>query len=67
MILRVLAVLAGVARPVAVAWFTEPGSASSPSPARRGRTKKVVWPSPQGNDADDRDGVRLLSSWRFFG
>ncbi|MBW7903496.1 MAG: preprotein translocase subunit SecE [Rhodocyclaceae bacterium] len=46
MILRVLAVLAGVAASIAVAWFTEPGrrflvfSQESVTEA-----KKVVWPS----------------------
>ncbi|MDX9706455.1 MAG: preprotein translocase subunit SecE [Azospira sp.] len=46
MILRVLAVLAGVAASIAVAWFTEPGrrffSFAQESAAE---AKKVVWPS----------------------
>jgi preprotein translocase subunit SecE len=46
MILRVLSVLAGVGAGAAVAWFSEPGSASSVF-ARESvaETKKVVWPS----------------------
>ncbi|MFC5303087.1 preprotein translocase subunit SecE [Azospira restricta] len=46
MILRVLAVLAGVAASVAVAWFTEPGQRFFVfAQEAAAETKKVVWPS----------------------
>ncbi len=46
MILRVLAVLAGVAAAVAVAWKTEPGQRFFAFAQEAGvETKKVVWPS----------------------
>ncbi|MBL8441876.1 MAG: preprotein translocase subunit SecE [Betaproteobacteria bacterium] len=46
MILRVLAVLAGVAAAIAVAWKTEPGQRFFAFAQEAGvETKKVVWPS----------------------
>ena len=46
LILRVLAVLAGVAAGTVVAWFTEPGQRFfSFSQEAWAETKKVVWPS----------------------
>jgi preprotein translocase subunit SecE len=46
MILRILAVLAGVAASVAVAWFTEPGQRFFAFAQEAvAETKKVVWPS----------------------
>jgi len=46
LVVRVLAVLAGVAAGVAVAWFTKPGQRFFAfARDARDETKKVVWPS----------------------
>ena len=69
LILRILAVLAGVAASIAVAWFTEPGQRFFvfAREACRG-DKESGLAVAQGDHADNRDGVfDSWWSWRFFG